>query len=138
MLKAAAIKGIERYGAGSGASRLICGSLAPHHELEQAIAAFKGAEAALANSFPAPSPGTGFPALNGLSATLRISDAIFEPMAARLGDGTAGGVGETRSYAARKTAATARVGNFAGVPLRRCGARKRRPRSSRRFPSSAR
>src|SRR6266516_3178176 len=49
-LKAAAIKGIERYGAGSGASRLICGSLAPHHELEQAIAAFKGAEAALAFS----------------------------------------------------------------------------------------
>src|SRR5438094_4359930 len=47
VLKAAAIKGIERYGAGSGASRLICGSLAPHHELEQAIAAFKGAEAAL-------------------------------------------------------------------------------------------
>ena len=44
---------------------------------------FLGATAALANSFPAPSPGTGFPALNGLSATLRISDAIFEPMAAR-------------------------------------------------------
>ena len=49
-LKEAAIRGIERYGAGSGASRLICGSLAPHHELEQAIAAFKGAEAALAFS----------------------------------------------------------------------------------------
>ena len=42
MLKEAATRGIERYGAGSGASRLICGSLAPHHELEQAIAAFKG------------------------------------------------------------------------------------------------
>src|SRR6266487_5887906 len=47
LLKEAAIKGIERYGAGSGASRLVCGSLAPHAELEQAIAAFKGAEAAL-------------------------------------------------------------------------------------------
>jgi 8-amino-7-oxononanoate synthase len=47
LLKEAAIKAVERYGAGSGASRLICGSLAPHHELEQAIAAFKGAEAAL-------------------------------------------------------------------------------------------
>src|SRR5436190_2401560 len=47
VLKEAAIKGIERYGAGSGASRLVCGSLAPHHDLEQAIAAFKGAEAAL-------------------------------------------------------------------------------------------
>ena len=44
---------------------------------------FLGATAALANSFPAPSPGTGFPSLNGLSTTLRISDAIFEPMAAR-------------------------------------------------------
>src|SRR5437870_6924151 len=50
LLKEAAIKGIERYGAGSGASRLVCGSLAPHHELEQAIAAFKGAEAAIAFS----------------------------------------------------------------------------------------
>ena len=50
VLKEAAMKGIERYGAGSGASRLVCGSLAPHHELEQAIAAFKGAEAALAFS----------------------------------------------------------------------------------------
>jgi len=47
LLKEAAIKGIERYGAGSGASRLICGSLAPHHELEEALAAFKGAESAL-------------------------------------------------------------------------------------------
>ena len=44
---------------------------------------FLGGTAALANSFPAPSPGTGFPSLNGLSTTLRISDAIFEPMAAR-------------------------------------------------------
>ena len=44
---------------------------------------FLGATAALANSFPAPSPGTGFPSLNGLSTTLRISDAIFEPMEAR-------------------------------------------------------
>src|SRR5437667_5543430 len=47
LLKEAATRGIERYGAGSGASRLICGSLAPHHELEQTIAAFKGTEAAI-------------------------------------------------------------------------------------------
>lgn len=44
---------------------------------------FLGGTAALANSFPAPSPGTGYPPLNSLSGTLRISDAIFEPMAAR-------------------------------------------------------
>ncbi|MGB7767324.1 MAG: 8-amino-7-oxononanoate synthase [Verrucomicrobiia bacterium] len=46
-LKDAAIKAVEKFGAGSGASRLICGSLAPHHELEEALARFKGAEAAL-------------------------------------------------------------------------------------------
>src|ERR1051326_834584 len=47
VVKEAAVKGIERYGAGAGASRLICGSLAPHHELEQTLGAFKGVEAAL-------------------------------------------------------------------------------------------
>lgn len=47
VLKEAAIKAIERFGVGSGASRLICGSLAPHHELEESLAAFKGTDAAL-------------------------------------------------------------------------------------------
>jgi hypothetical protein len=46
-LKEAAIKAVEKYGAGAGASRLICGSLAPFHELEDALAAFKDAAAAL-------------------------------------------------------------------------------------------
>jgi len=46
-LKKAAIKAVERFGAGAGASRLVCGSLAPHHDLEEAIAAFKGVPAAL-------------------------------------------------------------------------------------------
>jgi 8-amino-7-oxononanoate synthase len=46
-LKVAATKAIADFGAGSGASRLICGSLAPFHELEEALAAFKGTEAAL-------------------------------------------------------------------------------------------
>ncbi len=49
-LKEAAIKAIEKYGVGSGASRLICGNLRPHVELEETIAAFKGTEAALAFS----------------------------------------------------------------------------------------
>ena len=44
---------------------------------------FLGGEAALANTFPGPPPGTGLPSLNGFSSVLRISDAIFEPMAAR-------------------------------------------------------
>jgi 8-amino-7-oxononanoate synthase len=50
ILREAAIRAVEKFGAGSGASRLICGSLAPHHELEEALASFKGAEAALSFS----------------------------------------------------------------------------------------
>ena len=46
-LKEAAIKAVEKFGVGSGASRLICGSLAPHHELEETLATFKGTNAAL-------------------------------------------------------------------------------------------
>jgi 7-keto-8-aminopelargonate synthetase-like enzyme len=46
-LKDAAIRAVEKFGAGSGSARLICGSLAPHHELEESLAAFKGTEAAL-------------------------------------------------------------------------------------------
>lgn len=49
-LKEAAIRAVEKYGAGSGSARLISGSLAPHHELEEALAAFKGTEAALSFS----------------------------------------------------------------------------------------
>jgi len=47
LLKAAAIQAIEKYGAGAGASRLISGSLKLHHELEEELAAFKRAQAAL-------------------------------------------------------------------------------------------
>jgi 8-amino-7-oxononanoate synthase len=47
VLKEAAIKAIKKFGAGAGASRLICGSLAPFHELEESLAAFKTTEAAL-------------------------------------------------------------------------------------------
>ena len=49
-LKEAAIKAVETFGAGAGASRLVCGSLAPFHELEEALADFKKAEAALSFS----------------------------------------------------------------------------------------
>src|SRR5271165_7142389 len=45
-LKDAAIEAVQKFGAGAGASRLICGSLAPHHELDEALAAFKGTQAA--------------------------------------------------------------------------------------------
>lgn len=50
VLKEAATQAIEKFGAGSGASRLVCGSLAPFHELETALARFKNTEAALSFS----------------------------------------------------------------------------------------
>ena len=46
-VRAAVAEAGSRWGAGAGASRLICGSLAPLHELEAALAAFKGTPAAL-------------------------------------------------------------------------------------------
>ncbi|MBM4125335.1 MAG: 8-amino-7-oxononanoate synthase [Nitrospira sp.] len=46
-LKQAAIAATERFGVGAGASRLVSGTLPPHRALEQALAAFKGTEAAL-------------------------------------------------------------------------------------------
>lgn len=49
-LREAAARAVERWGAGAGASRLVGGSLRVHHDLEEALAAFKGAAAALAFS----------------------------------------------------------------------------------------
>ncbi len=50
LLKEAARRAIEEYGAGSGASRLISGSLQPHVDLEAALARLKQTEAALSFS----------------------------------------------------------------------------------------
>ena len=66
-LKEAAIRAVERYGAGAGASRLICGSLAPHQELDETLAAFKGTEAALSFS-------TGYAAAIGVICALLGKD----------------------------------------------------------------
>jgi glycine C-acetyltransferase len=44
---AAGIEGLERYGAGTASVRFICGTLQCHRELEEAVAAFVGTEAAL-------------------------------------------------------------------------------------------
>lgn len=56
----AAVKdGLDRYGFGSGGSRLISGSRTPHADLEKALASFLGAEAALLFS-------TGFSANSGV------------------------------------------------------------------------
>lgn len=46
-------------------------------------ALFLGGTAALANTIQGPPPGTGIPSVNGMTTVLRISDAFFEPMAAR-------------------------------------------------------
>ncbi len=43
----AMVEGVREFGAGAAASRLVCGSLPPHHTLEAAIAGAKGTEAAL-------------------------------------------------------------------------------------------
>ena len=69
-LKAAAIKAVEKFGAGTGASRLICGSLAPFHELEETLAAFKKTEAALTFS-------TGYAAALGTITALVGKDDII-------------------------------------------------------------
>lgn len=70
-LKEAAIKATEKFGAGAGASRLICGSLAPFNGLEEVLAAFKGTEAALSFS-------TGYAAALGtITALLGPEDVII-------------------------------------------------------------
>jgi 8-amino-7-oxononanoate synthase len=68
-LREAAINAIDEFGAGAGASRLICGSMAPFHDLEQAIAKFKGTEAALTFS-------TGYAAAIGTITSLLDKDDI--------------------------------------------------------------
>src|SRR5258706_2009425 len=69
-LKLAAIQATERYGAGAGASRLICGSLGAYHELDEALADFKGTEAALSYS-------TGYAAAIGTICALMSKDDII-------------------------------------------------------------
>ncbi len=49
-VKAAAVGAIEKWGVGSGASRLLSGTMQPHAELERKLAEFKGTEAAIVTS----------------------------------------------------------------------------------------
>jgi 8-amino-7-oxononanoate synthase len=49
-IEAALVEGVRRFGAGSAASRLVCGTLPPHRLLEEALAEAKQCDAALAFS----------------------------------------------------------------------------------------
>jgi 8-amino-7-oxononanoate synthase len=69
-LKEAVAKAAGKFGAGSGSSRLICGSLAPCHELEELLAEFKGTEAALSFS-------TGYAAAMGTICALLGRDDVI-------------------------------------------------------------
>jgi 8-amino-7-oxononanoate synthase len=70
-LREAAKLAIDQYGVGSGASRLVCGSLSPHMRLEERLAEFKRTEAALTFS-------SGYAAALGtLGALLRKDDVVI-------------------------------------------------------------
>ena len=74
-LKEAAVRAIERYGFGSGASRLVSGTGTLHFELEERIAGFKGTQAALVfNSGYAANTGI-IPVLAG-EGDLILSDSL--------------------------------------------------------------
>ncbi|MGI9342130.1 MAG: 8-amino-7-oxononanoate synthase [Gammaproteobacteria bacterium] len=70
---AAAFKeGVDRWGTGAGASHLVCGHTAAHHELEEALAEFTGRERALLFS-------SGYSANVGtVNALVGQRDAVFE------------------------------------------------------------
>ncbi len=70
-LREAAKAAIDEYGVGSGASRLVCGTLTPHVLLEEKLAEFKRTEAALTFS-------SGYAAALGtLGALCRKDDVII-------------------------------------------------------------
>src|SRR6516162_3379508 len=70
LLKEAAIEAANRFGAGAGSSRLICGTLAPHQDLEDSLAQFKNTEAALCFS-------TGYAAALGTICALLGTDDVI-------------------------------------------------------------
>ncbi len=70
-VKAAAIDATERWGTGTGASRLVSGNMTPHDQLERHLAAFHGTETALLF-------GSGYLANTGVVAAIaRRGDVVF-------------------------------------------------------------
>lgn len=89
-LRAALEEGVAKYGAGSGASRLVCGTHRMHIELEEALADFKGTDAALTfSSGFAVALGT-IPALVGSGDTIILDKLCHASLvdAARLSGAT--------------------------------------------------
>jgi 8-amino-7-oxononanoate synthase len=70
ILKNASVAAIEQVGAGAGSSRLLCGSLAPCHDLDDALADFKQTAGALSFS-------SGYSAALGTICALMSSDDII-------------------------------------------------------------
>ncbi|PLX89287.1 MAG: 8-amino-7-oxononanoate synthase [Desulfuromonas sp.] len=71
LLVEAAIKATRDFGTGSGASRLVSGSMNLHHRLEERLAGFKGTEAALVFN-------SGYAANNGIiQGLLGPADVVF-------------------------------------------------------------
>lgn len=68
-IRSAALEAIQRYGLGAGASRLICGNMAPHEKLEAELAIFKNTESALVFS-------SGYMANTGIISALMGRDDI--------------------------------------------------------------
>jgi 8-amino-7-oxononanoate synthase len=89
-VKAALHEGIDRYGAGAGASRLVCGTLRAHADLEQAVAEFKGAQAALSFSSGYAVALGAIPALVGAGDTIILDKLCHASLvdAARLSGAT--------------------------------------------------
>jgi len=89
-LRAALEEGVAKYGAGAGASRLVCGTHRVHLDLEEALADFKGTEAALTfSSGFAVALGT-IPALVGTGDTIILDKLCHASLvdAARLSGAT--------------------------------------------------
>src|ERR1700722_16876457 len=70
LLKKAAHEAVDKFGVGAGASRLVCGSIAPFHNLETTLAQFKKTGAALAFS-------SGYATAQGAIVALLGSDDII-------------------------------------------------------------
>ena len=89
-IRAALAEGVAKYGGGAGASRLVCGTHRVHIGLEEALADFKGTEAALTfSSGFAVALGT-IPALVGAGDTLILDKLCHASLvdAARLSGAT--------------------------------------------------